>query len=93
AKHNFGGKLSALSLKAGNVLVEDVETVERAVTLPEGKGKLSIPLRVTGPLAFLLAKKDALVGRDKPKDAYDIVWIIENWPGGPRGAAEAVMKR
>lgn len=93
AKHNFGGKLSALSLSAGQILVDDVEVIERAVELPNGKGRLRISLRVTGPLAFLLAKKDALVGRDKPKDAYDIVWLIENWPGGPRGAASAVVSR
>ena len=44
-------------------------------------------LRVTGPPALLTAKIDALHGRDKPKDAYDIVWLIESWPGGPAAAA------
>lgn len=50
-------------------------------------------LRVTGPLAFLTAKIDALRGRDKPKDAYDMVWLIESWPGGPAAAAAAFAKR
>jgi hypothetical protein len=47
-------------------------------------------LRVTGIASFLAAKADALQGRDKPKDAYDIVWLLEAWPGGPTGAAHAV---
>ena len=31
------------------------------------------------------------MGRDKPKDAYDIVWLLENWKGGPAGAAADVL--
>jgi hypothetical protein len=50
-------------------------------------------LRVTGPLAFLMAKIDVLRGRDKPKDAYDIVWLIESWPGGPAAAATSFAQR
>ena len=38
-------------------------------------------------MGFLVAKVGALVGRDKPKDAHDIVWLWEAWPGGSKGAA------
>jgi len=44
----------------------------------------------TGLVGFLVAKGAAPVGRDKPKDAYDIVWLLENWPGGPEAAAATV---
>jgi hypothetical protein len=43
-------------------------------------------------VGFLVAKASALTGRDKPKDAYDIVWLLESWQGGPSGAATAVRK-
>lgn len=89
-KHNLGGRLSALALDAGDLLTTDVETVRREVSLPGHKGTIVAELRVTGPVAFLVAKSQALVGttaRDKPKDAYDIVWLIESWPGGPATAA------
>jgi hypothetical protein len=92
-KHNFGGRLSALALEAGELLTNDVEEVTRQVELPGGKGTHEAKLRVTGPLAFLVAKIDALRDRDKPKDAYDIVWLIESWPGGPAGAAQAFSQR
>jgi len=92
-KHNFGGRLSALALDAGELLTIDVEVIHRSIVLPRNKGTLDMDLRVTGPLAFLTAKIDALRGRDKPKDAYDIVWLIESWPGGPAAAAQSFAQR
>ena len=93
AKHNLGGRLSALALEAGELLTTDVEVISRIFDLPRNKGSIEMDLRVTGPLAFLTAKVDALHGRDKPKDAYDIVWLIESWPGGPSAAAAAFALR
>ena len=57
-----------------------------------GAGVVEQAFRVSGPLGFFVAKIGALVGRDKPKDAYDIVWLLEAWPGGPEGAAAAVRE-
>lgn len=70
--------------------------MRREVNLPGNKGTFVAELRVTGPVAFLVAKSQALVGstaRDKPKDAYDIVWVIESWPGGARAAAADFARR
>lgn len=95
-KHNLGGHLSALALDAGEILTTDVEIVQHEVNLPDNKGKVKATLRVTGPVAFLIAKSSALVGpaaRDKPKDAYDIVWLVESWPGGPAEAGAAFSDR
>lgn len=92
-KFNLGGKLAALALDAGNLLTTDLEIVTRPIALPNNKGTIEAELRVTGPLAFLAAKADALRKRDKPKDAYDIVWLIESWPGGPTAAAAAFAAR
>jgi hypothetical protein len=77
-KHNFGSRLSALALDAGELLTTDVEVIHRSIVLPQNKGTLDMALRVTGLLAFLSAKIDALPGRDKPMDAYDLVWLIES---------------
>ncbi|ROQ57121.1 hypothetical protein EDF36_2645 [Rathayibacter sp. PhB152] len=93
AKHNMGGRLSALALDAGELLVGDTESVLRRVELPSGRGMIDIRLLVTGPLAFLVAKSEALQNRDKPKDAYDIVWLLESWPEGPAAAAAVWSER
>jgi hypothetical protein len=90
AKHNMGGKLSAIALSAGEAISCDVIEVQREVVLPDGAGRTTWRFRVTGLVGFLVAKTAALVGRDKPKDAYDIVWLLESWPGGPEGAATAL---
>lgn len=90
AKHNLGATLSAMALEMGELIAADVQVIRREVDLPGGKGKQLMEFRVTGLVAFLAAKADALLRRDKPKDAYDIIWLLEAWPGGPAGAAEAV---
>ena len=90
AKHNLGANLSAVALEAGALITDDFVAVAREVELPNGMGKQTMDLNVTGIAAFLAAKADALRQRDKPKDAYDVVWLLEAWPGGPSGAAAAV---
>lgn len=90
-KRNMGPRLSAIALEAGNAISHNVMTVEREVMLPDGAGRTTWAFRVTGLVGFLVAKVAALVERDKPKDAYDIVWLLENWEGGPEGAAAAAL--
>ena len=90
AKHNMGPRLSAITLAAGDAISADVVDVEREVVLPGDGGRTRWSFRVTGIAGFLVAKTAALVGRDKPKDAYDIVWLLESWQGGPQGAAATV---
>lgn len=82
-----GGKLTALALAAGPLIDRDVRIVEVDVELPRGGGKTRQAFRVAGPGAYLAAKADALRNRAKNKDAYDVVWIVEAWPGGQRALA------
>jgi hypothetical protein len=77
-----GGKLSAMVLATGRLIDSDTRVVEIGVELPGGGGKTRQAIRVVGPGAYLAAKADALRRRTKNKDAYDIVWMAESWPGG-----------
>lgn len=56
-------------------------------TLPEG-GKDSVSVRVASIVPFIVMKSMALVGRIKEKDAWDIHFCIENYPGGIPALAE-----
>lgn len=76
----IAGKLSALVLDAGGLIASDTRVVRRKVE--SAKGELEFEFRVAGPLSWLVSKSDALERRDKSKDAYDIVWLCECWPGG-----------
>ena len=57
AKLNFGPKLSAFAIDAGEVIGLDVVIVEREVTLPEDGGRTNFSFRVTGLVAFLLPRR------------------------------------
>lgn len=45
---------------------------------------------MTGLAAFIATKVDAIGGRSKNKDAYDLVWLIDAWQDGAEGAAQEV---
>ncbi len=49
--------------------------------LPSG-AKDSVRCKIAGVVPFLVMKGMA-IGRGKPKDAYDIEYVIANYPGGP----------
>lgn len=42
----------------------------------------TVSIRFAGVVPFLVMKGMALAGRNKMKDAYDIVYVIENYAGG-----------
>lgn len=85
-----GGKLSALTLATGGLIDKDFREVEVEVTLPGGGGRTRHVLKVAGPASYLAAKADALRRRNKNKDAYDIIWLIESWPGGQTALATTI---
>jgi hypothetical protein len=45
---------------------------------------------VAGPASWLCLKADAIMRRDKPKDAYDVVWLIDAL--GPAEAAARIAE-
>jgi hypothetical protein len=85
-----GGKLSALVLSAGRLIDADTREIEVEVVLPGGGGKTRQSIKVVGPAAYLAAKADALRRRNKNKDAYDIVWLVESWNGGQVALAREI---
>lgn len=85
-----GGKLSALVLATGALIDRDSRSLEVDVELPDGGGRTKQQFRVVGPAAYLAAKADALRRRHKNKDAYDVVWLSECWPGGPSALATEI---
>jgi hypothetical protein len=54
-------------------------------------GVNDVKIWVANLLPWLVLKARALNGRNKEKDAFDIVWMITRWPGGPAGAARHAL--
>lgn len=59
--------------------------------LPDG-AILRTRVRVAGPVPFLVMKANAIARRDKPKDAYDVWFLLSNHRAGLDGLAAAVAE-
>jgi len=90
AEANIGpsGEITALAIGFGHLVPEDTETVDRRVET--GRGSLTFEFPVAGLASWLCLKADAIMRRDKPKDAYDVVWLIDAL--GPADAARRVAE-
>ena len=67
-------------------------TVEvEGLTLSGAKNKVRV--RVASILDFLIMKAHAIAGRDKPKDAYDLCYCLDHFPGGVEELASARRQR
>jgi hypothetical protein len=88
AEANIGphGEITALAVGFGHLVPLDTITIDRRVESAEGE--LSFEFPVAGLASWLCLKSDALMRRNKPKDAYDIVWTLDAL--GPREASERI---
>jgi hypothetical protein len=77
-------------LKADGADVANESFVEREFSgqMPDGR-KNTVKLRVASIPALLAMKGYALVGRDKPKDAYDIYYAVKHYEDGIEALADA----
>lgn len=87
-RHNTGAKLGAFETRGASLAAEDFVEREIRGRLPSGSESFGT-VRVANLVPFLTLKSLALHERGavKHKDAYDIVFTLGNWPGGPAGAA------
>ena len=85
-------RLGAVNLRGTKYATMDVES--RIITAKVGNDRRSVEINVTGVAGFLLAKCAAAYSRRKPKDWYDIAFVLlHNDLGGPIQAARAVVDR
>lgn len=79
-ENQFVQDTRARKARGCDLVFERVEKVVLEGILPNG-ARDSVRCRVAGVVPFLVMKGMAL-GRGKPKDAYDIEYVIRNYPGG-----------
>lgn len=81
--------LGAVNLRGTGFAARDI--VARQLTAKIGGVRHTVSVKVTGLAGFLLAKTAAAHSRRKPKDWYDLAFVIlHNDAGGPAAAARAV---
>ena len=88
AEANIGpsGESTALAVGFGYLVPQDTVLVNRRVETAEGELTFEFP--VAGLASWLCLKSDALMRRNKAKDAYDIVWTLDAL--GPADASQRV---
>lgn len=88
AEANIGptGEITALAVGFGHLVPPDTVMVERRVKT--SRGMLGYEFPVAGVASWLCLKSDAIMRRDKPKDSYDVVWLLNAL--GPDNAAERI---
>lgn len=79
-ENQFVQDTRARKARGCDLVFDRVEEVILEGTLPNGS-RDSVRCKVAGVVPFLVMKGMAL-GRGKPKDAYDIEYVIRNYPGG-----------
>lgn len=80
------GEITALAVGFGHLVPDDTITVTRRVET--ARGGITFEFPVAGLASWLCLKSDAIMRRDKPKDAYDVVWVLDAL--GPERAAEMI---
>lgn len=85
-------ELGAVNLRGTGFAARDV--VVRELRMRVAGIEHVVEINVTGLAGFLLAKCSAAHSRRKPKDWYDIAFVLlHNDAGGPEEAAKAVLDR
>ena len=85
-------RLGAVNLRGSGFAARDLEVRELSAKI--GGVLYTVEVNVSGLGGFLLAKARAAYSRRRPKDWYDIAFVLlHNDAGGPDAAAAAVLDR
>lgn len=80
--------LRVQEIDSGRVVLEQYQDIRVEGTDPRGRPN-QVELRITTLPGLPVLKGDALHMRQKDKDAYDIYYVVRNYPDGPPALAEA----
>ena len=81
-------QLGAVNLRGTGYAARDVQ--EQTLRAKDGRILREVQVNVSGLGGFLMAKAAAANGRNKPKDWYDIAYVLLHNDDGPTAGADAV---
>ena len=83
------GGVGLLCVRGVELAFRDSVAVVRELVLLDGACS-NVEFQVANLAPFVALKADAYLDRRKPRDAYDLVYVLRWWDGGPVAAAAAV---
>ena len=88
-KEGTGSSIGAFNVRGAQLAKQDyIEHIMEGDRLDDG-GLSTVTVRVAGLLTYTVLKILAFQDRHENKDAYDLVFVIANYPGGPTAAGRA----
>jgi predicted nucleotidyltransferase len=73
--------LRARKARGCDLVFDHTVTVRISGAMLDG-ARNEVPIKIAGPVPFLVMKGMALWDRMNEKDAYDIYWLVRHYPGG-----------
>lgn len=86
-------RLSALRIPGAHLVVMDHIEHPLTADLLDGRGVASETVRVANVVPFIVLKALAYDDRFEEKDAYDLVYCLMHYGGGPEDVAEQFVER
>lgn len=86
---NTGSKLALLNIPGATLAARDFVVVELERERLDGGGLSKVDVRVANVLPYTVFKVHAFQDRHENKDAYDLVFTLLFYPGGPAAAGAA----
>jgi len=84
-----GSKFGAFNVLGAHLVRDDFVERELEGERLDGGGQSKVKVRVANVLPYTVLKVFAFQGRHENKDAYDLVFTLFNYQGGPRAAGAA----
>lgn len=85
-KEHTGSKIGAFNVPGAQLAIRDFTEHRLEGERLDGGGLSAVDLRVVGVLTYTVLKTLAFQDRHDNKDAYDLVFTLTNYPGGPQQA-------
>ncbi|SEH15058.1 hypothetical protein SAMN05428974_1341 [Sphingopyxis sp. YR583] len=86
------GKVSAVNIPHSSMVVDFHKTRELKAELLNGKGVAVEKVRFADIVSFTCLKSLAYDDRIEPKDAHDLVYCLEHYPGGVEAAVDEFLR-
>lgn len=84
------GGVGLLNVLGAELAFADRLKIEREFVMLDGAAS-KVVFNVANLAPFVAMKADAYLDRRKAKDAYDLIYVLRWWDGGPSGAAMAFL--
>ncbi len=84
-----GSRLAALNVPGSSLAIRDSAPVQITAARLDDGGESTVTMQVAGILRFVALKILAFQDRHQNRDAYDLVYSMLYFEGGPEGAASA----